>query len=77
MVCSKYSLFKTKQKTPHFDALTACQDAKPLDLKKYDDVLKVVQKYVLPVHLKWYNEMTTHNCLSQDTSMERDVPYHD
>ena len=78
MVCSKFCLFKTKQKTPHFDAPKAYQDALLVNWKKYDDVLKMAQKYALPVQWKWYNElMTIHNSLSQDTGMESDVSYHD
>jgi hypothetical protein len=52
MVCSKFCLFKTKKKTPYFDASKAYQDVLPRNSKKYDDV-KMDQKFVLPVHLKW------------------------
>jgi hypothetical protein len=51
MMCSKFCLFKTKQKTPHFDAPKAYQGALPMNLKKYDDVMKMAQKFVLPVRL--------------------------
>jgi hypothetical protein len=66
-VCSKFCLFKTKQKSPHFDVPKAYQGALPFNSKKYDDVMKMAQKYVPPVHLKWYNKLTTtHSRLSQD-----------
>jgi hypothetical protein len=66
MVCSKFCLYKTKQKSPHFDAPKAYQGALPFNSKKHDDDMKMAQKYVLPVHLKWYNKlMTTHSRLTQ------------
>lgn len=78
MVCSKFCLLKTKQKTPQFDAPEAYQYALPLNWKKYDGDLKMVQKYALSIQWEWYNElMTTHNSLIQDTGMESDVSYHD
>jgi hypothetical protein len=67
MVCSKFCLFKTKQKGPHFDAPKAYQGSLPFNSKKYDDVMKIAQKYVAPVHLKRYNKLTTiHGRVSQD-----------
>jgi hypothetical protein len=62
MVCSKFCLFKTKQKGPHFDAPKAYQGALPLNSKKYDDITKMAQKYVPPVHLKQYNKLPTARC---------------
>jgi hypothetical protein len=44
MVCSKFCLFKKKQKSPHFDAPTAYQSALPLNSKKYDDAMQMTQK---------------------------------
>jgi hypothetical protein len=67
MVCSKFCLFKTKQTGPHFDAPKPYQSAWPFNSKKDDDAMKMVQKYVPPVHLKQCNKlMTTHSRLSQD-----------
>jgi hypothetical protein len=67
MVCSKFCLLKTKQRSPHVDAPKAYQGALPLNSEKYNDVTKMAQKYVPPVHLKWYNKLTTpHGRLSQD-----------
>jgi hypothetical protein len=65
-VCSKFCLFKTKQKGPHLDAQKAYQGALPLNSKKYNDVTKLAQKYVMPAHLKWYKLTITCSSLSQD-----------
>jgi hypothetical protein len=40
MVCSKFCLFQTKQKSPHFDTPKAYQGAVPFNSKKYADVTK-------------------------------------
>ena len=62
---AKFSLFKTKQKTPRFDAPKAYQDALPVNSKKYDGDTKMAQKFVLSVPMKWYNVLvTTHSSLS-------------
>jgi hypothetical protein len=67
MVCSKFRLFKTKVKSPQFDAPEAYQGALTFDSKRYDNVMKMAQKYVPHVHLKRYNKLTaTHSRLSHD-----------
>jgi hypothetical protein len=67
MVCSKFCLFKTKKKSPHFYALKAYQGALPLNSTKYIDVAKMAQKYVPLVHLKQYNKLTAaHSRLNKD-----------
>jgi hypothetical protein len=67
VVWSKFCLFKAKQKSPHFDAPKAYHGALPFNYQKCDDVMKMAQKYVQPLHLKWYNKLVTaHGRLSQD-----------
>jgi hypothetical protein len=73
-VASSASLKESRRLLPHFDAQKAYRGAEPLNSKKYNDVMKMAQKYVMFVHPKLYNKLTnTHNSLSQDMGMGSDV----
>lgn len=56
---SKFCLFKSVHIQPNINATRLYDSALPLDSKKYDDVMNIVQKYVPPVHMEYYKQLTS------------------